>query len=187
MGNNKGTETKTILIVENYFQSGMGLVEYAELIGINRSTIKSMTQRYERISGKPLPEKSLIRHEEIALQFKKDMEEGKLPEVEIKAHARKEYKSMETNNNNFEEERKPSEAEIIRPAGRPGLTYKETHFSFGMKEEDFNILRAFCTIKNKSIKSVMQEAIFEYLDKPENQSTVNEAKKLVKLIEKSSK
>ncbi len=185
MGNNKGTEKRSILIVENYLQSGMGLVEYAELIGINRSTIKSMCDRYERISGKPLPEKNLIRNEELVIQFKKDMEEGKLPDVEIKAQTRKEIQTMDSKIINEEQDQKSKEE--TRPAGRPGLTYKEAHFSFGMKEDEFNVLRAFCTIKNKSIKSVMQEAIIEYLNKPENETTINEAKKLVKLIEKSSK
>ncbi len=186
MGNNKGTEQRTILIVENYFASGMGLVEYAKLIGIDRTTLKSMEQRFERVSGRSLPERSTIRNEEIALQFKKDMEEGRLPEVELPAR-RKESNKM----NNTVETKKEEASSYIptqkREVGRPGLDYKEAKFSFSMKEADFNLLKAYCTLRNKTIKEVMQCAIYEYLGKPENKAIVNEAEKLVKLIEKTSK
>ncbi len=186
MGNNKGTEQRTILIVENYFASGMGLIDYAELIGINRSTIKSMQQRYERISGKPLPERSAIRNEEIALQFKKDMEEGRLPEVELPTR-RKESNKMNNNETLKKEEASSYIPTPKREVGRPASNIKEAKFSFSMKEEDFNLLKAYCTLRSKSIKEVIQSAIYEFMAKPENKNLISEAEKLVKLIEKSSK
>ena len=54
-----------------------------------------------------------------------------------------------------------------------------------MNQEEFDLLKAYCTIKGKSIKETLQEAIKEYLSKPENQSIVSEAEKLLKIIKRN--
>lgn len=91
-----------------------------------------------------------------------------------------------------EEESLPEEKEEVFKQERPGRPKKEqlkkdseAFFSFGMPEEDLALLRAFCTIKSKSIKDTIQEALKEYLAKPENQGTLNEAERLVKIIRKA--
>lgn len=169
MGSNKTMTPEEIrLQMEDFLSSGLTMQDYADSHGLNYSTFKSRVQKWKKEHGIPLERQGFIRSTN-----PKPIQKIETPKEETK----------DTNEMNVIPT--PKKEEQKNKVGRPLKNINEAKFSFGMNQEEFDLLKAYCTIKGKSIKETLQEAIKEYLSKPENQSTISEAEKLLKIIKRN--
>lgn len=178
MGSNKTMTPEEIrLQMEDFLSSGLTMQDYADSNGLNYSTFKSRVQKWKKEHGIPLERQGFIR----STNPKPIIQKIETPKEETKIL----FETKDTNEMNETIIPTPKKEEQKNKVGRPLKNINEAKFSFGMNQEEFDLLKAYCTIKGKSIKETLQEAIKEYLSKPENQSTISEAEKLLKIIKRN--
>lgn len=171
MGSNKTMTPEEIrLQMEDFLSSGLTMKDYADSNELNYSTFKSRVQKWKKEHGIPLERQGFVRSSN-----PKPIQKIETPKEETKDTIEKIETIIPT----------PKKEEQKNKVGRPLKNINEAKFSFGMNQEEFDLLKAYCTIKGKSIKDTLQEAIKEYLSKPENQNIILEAEKLLKIIKRN--
>lgn len=178
MGSNKTMTPEEIkLQMEDFLSSGLTMQDYADSHGLNYSTFKSRVQKWKKEHGIPLERQGFIRsnNPKPIQRIETPKEETKILNDEVK----------DTNKMNETIIPASKKEDQKNKIGRPLKNINETKFSFGMNQEEFDLLKAYCTIKGKTIKDTISEAIKEYLSKPENQGTIQEAEKLLKIIKRN--